>query len=156
MPTRLEIVALARAWIGTPYVHQAATLGAGADCVGLVRGIWRALYGCEPEPPVAYGRDWAEATREETLLATARRHLVEIAPASVRAGDILVFRFRPRAPAKHVAIVVEPSPASPGAGQAAVHSIVHALEGAAVVEVPLDRAWRRRIAAAFAFPGVTD
>ncbi len=32
-------VELARLWLGTPYVHQASTRGAGADCLGLIRGI---------------------------------------------------------------------------------------------------------------------
>ena len=36
-----EIVARARAWIGTPYRHRASCRGAGADCLGLVRGVWR-------------------------------------------------------------------------------------------------------------------
>jgi len=38
-------VEFARAWIGTPYVHQGSAPGAGADCLGLVRGVWRGLYG---------------------------------------------------------------------------------------------------------------
>ena len=37
------IVEIARSWIGTPYEHQASCAGAGADCLGLLRGIWRAL-----------------------------------------------------------------------------------------------------------------
>jgi NlpC/P60 family putative phage cell wall peptidase len=43
-----EIVAAALAWLGTPYRHQASTQGAGCDCLGLVRGVWRTLYGREP------------------------------------------------------------------------------------------------------------
>ena len=42
------VVKAARAWLGTPYRHQASTLGAGCDCLGLLRGVWRALYGDEP------------------------------------------------------------------------------------------------------------
>ena len=43
------IVREARTWLGTPYLHQASVRGAGCDCLGLVRGVWRALYGREPE-----------------------------------------------------------------------------------------------------------
>jgi len=50
-------VAIARAWIGTPYVHQASVKGAGADCLGLLRGVWRELYGAEPEAVPAYTPD---------------------------------------------------------------------------------------------------
>ena len=56
-----RIVAAARGWIGTPYVHQASVKGAGTDCLGLVRGIWRELYGPEPEALPAYTPDWGEA-----------------------------------------------------------------------------------------------
>ena len=31
----LAVIAAARAWIGTPYLHQCSTQGAGTDCLGL-------------------------------------------------------------------------------------------------------------------------
>ena len=40
--SRAAIVAEARAWIGTRYCHQASVKGVGCDCLGLVRGVWRA------------------------------------------------------------------------------------------------------------------
>jgi hypothetical protein len=43
--TRPLIVAETRAWIGTPYRHQASLKGVGCDCLGLVRGVWRAVIG---------------------------------------------------------------------------------------------------------------
>lgn len=138
---RERIVAEARAWIGTPYAHQASLRGAGADCLGLVRGVWRAVVGGEPEHPPAYTPDWAEALGEETLLAAARRHLREVAIGEARAGDVLLFRMGLGAPAKHAAIV------------SATDRIVHAYWGRAVCETRLVPWWRRRIAAAFAFPG---
>jgi NlpC/P60 family putative phage cell wall peptidase len=45
MPTRTRIIAEARAFIGTPYRHQASLQGVGCDCLGLVRGVWRAIHG---------------------------------------------------------------------------------------------------------------
>jgi NlpC/P60 family putative phage cell wall peptidase len=44
-----HIVTLARTWLGTPYHHPASTTGVGADCVGLIRGVWRELYGRDAE-----------------------------------------------------------------------------------------------------------
>ena len=149
--TRAGIVAEARGWIGTPYHHQASLRGIGADCIGLVRGVYRDLVGFQTEPVPGYGRDWAEASGEETLTAAARRHLVETAIETARSGDVLVFRYRDRFVAKHAAILVG-SNTSP-LGRA---SIIHAIEGARVCEVPLSPWWRRRIAAAFTFPGVID
>ena len=142
--TRLQIVAEARAWIGTPYRHQASLKGIGCDCLGLVRGVWRAVVGVEPQRAPAYSRDWAEASGEEMLARAARTHLVEIEPAQFSPGDVLLFRYRDRYPAKHAAIV------------SASASMVHAHDGAAVAEVAMSPWWRRRLAYAFRFPGVTD
>lgn len=141
---RAEIVAAARGWIGTPYRHQASRKGAGCDCLGLVRGVWRELIGPEPEATPPYTPDWAEALGEETLLAAARRHLIEIPHGAVRAGDVLIFRMGMGVPAKHCAIV-----GSEG-------RIIHAYWGRAVVETRLTEWWARRVAAAFAFPGLED
>ena len=67
MIRRAAILQSARGWIGTPYLHQASLKGAGCDCLGLVRGVWREIYGDEPEETGPYSPDWAEATREEQL-----------------------------------------------------------------------------------------
>jgi NlpC/P60 family putative phage cell wall peptidase len=57
-PTPEEVIAAARRFVGTPYHHQAALAGAGCDCLGLIRGVWRDLYGTEPETPPPYTPDW--------------------------------------------------------------------------------------------------
>ena len=140
MINRPEIVLLARTWLGTPYHHQASCRGAGADCIGLVRGIYRELYGREAQAPPAYTHDWAEASGQEALLEAARRHLVEIAPSEAAPGCVLVFRYRGATIAKHVAIMATP------------HTMIHALEGAPVCEIALSPWWHRHLAGAFAFP----
>lgn len=139
-----SVLTLARAWIGTPYRHGASTWGAGADCLGLIRGVWRALYGVEPEPVPPYTPDWSEATREERLWVAARRHLVEIDLREARPGDVLLFRMRRSGPAKHLGVLGEDEQGRP--------SIVHAYSGVGVVESPLGESWQRRIASAFRFP----
>jgi NlpC/P60 family putative phage cell wall peptidase len=140
--TRGIIVAEARRWLGTPYRHQASLCGAGADCLGLVRGVWRKAIGDEPEKPPPYTPDWAEAIGEETLLAAARRHLSEIAIGAAREGDVLLFRMALGSPAKHAAIV---------SGE---DRIIHAYWGRGVCETHLVPWWKRRVAGAFRFPGV--
>ena len=140
--TRSLIVAETRDWIGTPYRHQASLKGVGCDCLGLVRGVWRGVIGDEPERAPAYAPDWAEAGGVETLAAAAARHLIAIDRDAFQQGDVLLFRWRDRLPAKHAAIVTAPD------------KIVHAHDGAAVAEVALAPWWRRRIAYAFRFPGV--
>lgn len=142
-PTRDAIVAAARAWIGTPYHHQGSVRGVGCDCLGLVRGVWRAVIGPEPGPVPAYSPDWAEATGRDTLIEAGRRHFRPIAADAIGAGDVAVFRWRPDWPAKHLAIAT-------GAG-----TLIHAYDAAGgVVETPFARAWRRRLACGFRFPGV--
>src|ERR1700744_4912660 len=95
----IEVATIARAWIGTPYVHQASVKGAGCDCLGLLRGVWRDLRGPEPETPPAYSPDWAEAASRETLHAALARHLDEIAIGALAPGDVALFRMAPRGPA---------------------------------------------------------
>ena len=142
MITRTRIIAEARAFIGTPYRHQASLKGVGCDCLGLVRGVWRAVIGEEPERAPPYAPDWAEAANGEPLADAAARHLVTIDRDSFAAGDVLLFRWRANLPAKHAAIVTAPA------------LMVHAHDGAAVAEVAIAPWWRRRIAYAFRFPGV--
>ncbi len=140
--TRDEIVAAARRWVGTPYHHQASVRGAGTDCLGLVRGIWKELYGTEAEAPLAYSRDWAEASGREAMIEAAARHLVRVPITLIETGDVIVFRLRAGTVAKHAAIVTGAS------------TMIHAMEGAPASEVALTNWWRRRIAGAFQFPGV--
>ncbi|MEL7542677.1 MAG: NlpC/P60 family protein [Pseudomonadota bacterium] len=144
---QLKVVVRARAWLGTRYQHQASLRGVGCDCLGLVRGVWRELIGEEPQSFEPYTPDWGEASGAETLLDAARKHLVmggdfrDENSRSFRAGDVLIFRMREGAVAKHVGIA------------SGVGTLIHAQERVGVVEVPLTQWWRRRIAAVFQFPG---
>lgn len=149
MIARAAIVREARGWIGTPYVHQAMLKGVGCDCLGLVRGVWLALYGGMPETPPPYSADWAEAGGVEALRDAALRHLAPVATDAIRPGDVLLFRWRTHVPAKHLAIAA-------GEGGEAATSMVHAHDAASVCEVPLAGWWRRHLAYAFAFPDVVD
>lgn len=138
-----RVVAAARGWIGTPYRHQASCRGAGADCLGLVRGVWREVQGAEPERVPAYTFDWSETGAEETLWRAARRHFRLKRRGEEAPGDLLLFRMRDGAVAKHLGLQAETGPAA---------SFIHAYSGHAVVESPLGTPWRRRIVARFAFP----
>ncbi len=138
-----HIVALARDWIGTPYIHQASCKGAGCDCLGLVRGIWRALYGAEPLDLPAYSADWGEARAEEPLLTGAAALLRPVDTGGEAPGDLIVFRMRTGAVAKHLGILARTGPQA---------SFVHSYSGHGVVESALTPPWRRRVAAYFRFP----
>ncbi len=134
---------LARGWIGTPYRHQASLCGAGADCLGLLRGVWRAIYGAEPEVVPAYTADWAEPAGDEVLFAAAERLLRRKRLAAAAVGDVLLFRMRAGGIAKHLGI----------AGRVGAQpTFIHAYSGHSVVESPLSEPWKRRVAARFEFP----
>ena len=139
-PTREEIVSAARRYIGTPYHHQAALAGAGCDCLGLIRGMWRDLYGAEPEEPPPYSPDWGETSAVEHLLEAAGRHMVPIPLDAAEAGDVLVFRLKPGFVAKHAAILTSRT------------TMIHAQSEDRVREVTANGWWWRHAAGAFGFP----
>lgn len=137
------IVTTARAWIGTPYHHRASTCGVGADCLGLVRGIWRAHCGAEPQALPHYTPSWAETGPHEPLWRALSTYL---RPATMpQDGQVLLFRLQPRAMAKHLGIQC-----LGGRG------FIHACPRAGVVQAPLSAPWARRIVARFDFPVTQD
>ena len=140
-----DVVAEARRWIGTPYRHQGATKGVGCDCIGLIRGVWRELYGSEPEVVPPYAPDWAERSRDERLLAAGQRLFgAPLSVAEAQPGDLLLFRWRADCCAKHAGILAGPD------------CFIHAYEQAAVIRSALVPCWRRRIAAVHRFPDAVD
>lgn len=139
---RDEIVSQARCWIDTPYRHQASRRGAGADCLGLIRGIWRGVYGEEPLTVPPYTPDWAEQLGEETLLNAAKACFLSVGKSGTRPGDIMIFRMKPDALCKHIAV------------RASQDTIIHAYWGRAVVESYLVPYWQKRHAYSFAFPNL--
>jgi NlpC/P60 family putative phage cell wall peptidase len=129
--------------LGTPYCHQASVKGVGTDCLGLLRGVWRATIGNEPQTIPTYSQDWSEPQRKEVLLEAARLYLVEKPLSDMAQGDVLLFRMRTDRVAKHLGIVSS-------VGLEA--RFVHAYSGHGVVESPLSLPWKRRVAHCFQFP----
>jgi NlpC/P60 family putative phage cell wall peptidase len=127
------VVAAARAWLGTPYRHQASMIGAGCDCLGLVRGVWRQVVGEEPWVVPAYRAGWRGACG----LEDAARWFLRV--AEMGPGRVVLFRVG-RA-VRHCGIMV---------GDA---RFVHAQERIGVVEADLTEGWRKRVAGCFEFPG---
>ncbi|WP_027237772.1 C40 family peptidase [Leisingera caerulea] len=164
-----RVVQAARGWIGTPYVHQASCKGAGCDCLGLIRGLWRELCGAEPELPPAYTMDWSEPQGAEVLWQAAARHLAAKTLRDAAPGDVILFRMREGSVAKHLgvqsAVGEDELRAAPAGGHAgatrraagryvrvSAPAFIHAYAGHGVVESPLSPPWQRRIVARFHFP----
>ena len=141
--TAEAVVAAAREWLGTPYRHQASRKGVGCDCLGLVLGVWRELYGEVPEEPGPYAPDWAAGGPADALMEAAHRHCLAKA-GEPEAGDLVLFRWKRGLPARHAGIMV------------ASDRFIHAYEGHAVLISALVPQWRRRIAGTFSFPPLTN
>lgn len=175
MLVNAQVLAIAGRWIGTPYRHQGAVKGVGCDCLGLVRGIWRELYGAEPEAVPAYAPDWAERAGEERLMAAAGRHFLAVPSFDESLpGDLVLFRFRPHLAAKHAGMLARlpPEDGDRGRGDGGCDwggafggnssddhrrdpppdAFIHAYEQSAVTLSALVPGWRRRIAGIYRFP----
>ena len=137
------VVNEARQWIGTPYRHQCTAKGSGTDCLGLIRGIWRVLYGCEPLETPSYSMDWSEPNNEEVLMTAAEKFLKRKPILELSNGDVLLFRMKSDSVAKHLGIL---------SSDAAHQRFIHAYSGHGVVESSLSTPWLRRIAAVFRYP----
>lgn len=136
-----------KTWLGTPYHHQASVKGVGCDCLGLVRGVYRGIVGPEPARPPNYSPGWDEVAKQDVMLTAFRSYLVEVPDYgclpetwNFLPGDVLIFRMKPGAVAKHCGIVTE-------SGQ-----FVHSHTGRGTVEIELSDWWRDRIVGLFTFP----
>lgn len=140
---RPDIVAQARQWIGTPYRHQCRRLGAGADCLGLVVGVWQACVGELPASLPPYSPDWSEPQGDERLWQAAQAYFRAKPLSQASEGDLILFRMRDGSVAKHLGIQSEVG---------ATPAFIHAYSGHGVVESRLTPPWARRVVARFDFP----
>ena len=134
-----RVVSAALAWLGTPYRHQASCIGAGCDCLGLVRGVWRELYGMEVEivPPYAqFGRDKLGAS---LLLDAAKKHLITQGK-TLENGHVLLFQLHKQIPPRHCGIMINQN------------QLIHAQERLGVVTINLHPGWRAKIHSTYSFP----
>lgn len=140
---RDKIVALAREWLGTPYLHQACVKGVAADCIGFVRGVRAEYLGYDVEYRPTYSPAWGEVDRDELLLKAAHEYFVPVDYSGWKPGDLLVFRVKFAKSAKHCAIAIDGK------------TMLHAVGNRAVIETGIG-AWSSRVAGVFKFPGVDE
>lgn len=140
------VIEEARKWVGTPYHHQAATLGAGVDCVGLIRGVGFAV-GVLPRRDAewklfnAYGR----LPNPRRMAEGMNTFLCPVAPGEEQPGDIAWLEWRANLP-MHLAIL-------------AVHggrrTIIHAFSDfGKVVEHGLTADWEARVSSWWRYPDI--
>lgn len=142
MTRREAIIAEALTWIGTPYSDAVSVKGVGADCLGLIRGVWRNVYGSEAENPPKYGPGWFEASRRELLLEAADRNCGKPKDQTTdrQPGDLLMFRMAKTGPVKHCGILI------------AEDMFVHAYSRKGVTINSLGSTYEALLAAVYSFP----
>jgi len=98
--TRADVIAEARTWLDTPYVHQGRTKGIAVDCAGLVICVAREL------ELVAADFDINGYPREPdgtSFMEICDRFMTRVAKPDLKPGHVMVFAFG-KLPA-HIGIV---------------------------------------------------
>lgn len=145
--TGADVIAEARAWMGTPWQHQAACKGVGCDCIGLVSGVADALGLPEAR---AWRSDprfkgYGELPLPEKLLAACDLYLDRIEMPAVRLGDVLVFALMKQP--MHFGFLSATAP----------RYMLHGWRPAKrVVENSVDSVWTRRLFRAYRLRGVSE
>lgn len=103
MPKRSDVLAEARAWLGTPFHHQAMRRGQGVDCASLVAGVGLAL-GLMP-PLLEVERRYGRLPVPDRMGAVIRKYL-EPVQGGPRPGDILWMGWRAGVP-MHLAFLTD-------------------------------------------------
>ena len=141
--TRAEIIAEARTWLGTPWVHQACCKGVGVDCLHLIAGVARAFGSPDAEKFFAT-QEWHSYGRHpdpEMMFAGCDQLLDRIAIADALPGDVLVLRCG-RHP-MHFGLL------------SAADKMIHAWLGAGrVIEQRIDAKWLARVVRAYRLRGI--
>lgn len=137
---RGAVVAAARSYIGTPFLHQGRHKGIGVDCAGLLLGVAESLgLAHEDYPRRNYSR-WPLLGHH--LYDFIARQTREITAEEVNAGSILLFWIHRAHLPQHLAIVSEQG------------RIVHAWSDAGRVIETHVADWLPRVYARFDWEGV--
>lgn len=149
-----QVIAEARTWVGTPYVHQHELKGVAVDCVGLILGVGKALdivdWTEERWAPYrAYGRTPNPARMRrgmhEFLVPVASTEDSLCPAAEAKPGMIVWLQWRNSLP-MHLAIV--------GTIEDRL-TIIHAYNGAAkCVEHGFVDPWPGRVESVWKYPGL--
>lgn len=147
MTSLLDVVAEARAWLDTPYHHQARLRGVGVDCAGLVIGVARAL---GVVPPAFDVGGYARTPDGTSLLAECDRFMQRIPVAQIQPGHVLVLRFQ--LDPQHMAIVGDYL----HGGLSMIHALGTVDGKGKVIEQRLNTETLLRLVQAYAMPGVVE
>lgn len=142
MPTRAQIIEVARSWLAVPYRHQGRTRS-GVDCIGFVWAVADEL-GYTTDIPNNYSSNPSGTE----LLKGCDRTLVKTDRMQLSAGDVAILWGYTRGIPQHFAIVGEQGPRL---------TLIHAWsKHHRVVEHSWDAFWLKRLVAIYEFPNLTE
>lgn len=151
MITRMQVVEEARAWIDTPWHHQASVFRVGVDCGGLLRGVMIRLGLADPD--VTKWRDaekflgYSRSPDGYTLQEVCETYLIPIPQERMQPGDAVMLAIDKHP--QHLGLL---SPYRYG-GLAIIHA-TNAARPPRVIETRLLLGRSMRFVAAYALPGV--
>lgn len=90
-PTREDIIAEARTWVGTPYHHMGAVKGAGVDCAQLLNMIYSEVGLIERVDYGEYSQDWMLHRSEEKYLRVIMNHAKKV--DHPLPGDVVLWKI---------------------------------------------------------------
>lgn len=133
MPSRMQIIQAARAYVGTPFHHQGRVRDVGVDCIGLIVCVAQDVGVTLPDRT-----DYPRDPVDDRLRLECDTHLTKVAADAP--GCVLLFQLPTMPHASHVGFFT-------GA------TIIHARMGVdRVVEHSYSPAWRHRVAAIYELP----
>lgn len=136
MTTRAQIIAEARTWIGTPWVHQGRLKGIACDCVGMIICVARALEIFPPELDATYSRN----PQPKLMIDYLNQYLDRI-DGPPQPADVLL--LRPHRITQHLGILTGDN------------TFIHAIDRhRGVREHILDPRWQRAICGVWRYRGI--
>lgn len=138
--TRNQLIAEARTYLGTPYIHLGRLKNAGVDCVGLIQGLL-AFSGVPHSDKLEYNAGGGGLL---SLSLEFRKYMEPVNPLVAQPGDVLVFWITRRGQARHCGIKTP-------------DGLLHTHSGLMrVAEHRIDVSWQKRLMEAYRFPNIED
>ena len=155
---RERIVAEARSWVDTPYIHQACAKGVGVDCAMLIRAVGETCKVVSVDP-ATWQRfaNYSRTPNPSRMGEALKTFMVEIQAGEAGPGDVMWLEWR-EALAMHLAIL-----ASRGKRLMMIHAYARAgvsintgqAEGR-VVEHGFTAEWPGRVVSWWRYPGLAE
>ena len=143
MATRAQIVAEARTWLGTPFVHNGRVKNVGVDCAGVIEMAPKA-HGLYSEVSIA---PYSPRPDPAKMVAVLLEHLDPIPFRDLKLADVLHFRIA--GSPQHLGLVSVLAPLT----------IIHAWNRKGLmkcVESRVDEFFRRQLAGCYRYRRLED